>query len=51
MAIGSAGYAVAMSADFGFVLSSTLTQAPFDVTAEGLVGTRGMFNEPAMTVG
>ncbi len=37
IAIGWAGYATSMAADFGLTLPAALTQAPLDVTAQGLV--------------
>lgn len=50
IAIGWSGYAVSMAADFGLALPPALTQAPFDVTAAGLVATGGLFNAPATAV-
>ncbi len=50
VAIGWAGYAVAMAADFGFVLPPAFTQAAFDVGPGGLVATGAIFNAPAVAV-
>jgi APA family basic amino acid/polyamine antiporter len=50
VAIGWSGYAVSMAADYGVRLPPSLTQAPFDVTAAGLVPTGGLFNLPAAAV-
>ncbi len=50
VAIGWAGYAVSMAADFGLTLPPALTQAPLDVTASGLVATGGVFNVPAAAI-
>ena len=47
VAIGWAGYALSMAADFGVTLPAAFTQAPFDVGAAGLVMTGGVFNLPA----
>jgi APA family basic amino acid/polyamine antiporter len=50
IAIGWGGYAVSMAADFGLKLPLSLTQAPLDVTAAGLVTTGSIFNVPAAGV-
>jgi APA family basic amino acid/polyamine antiporter len=50
IAIGWAGYATSMAADFGLTLPASLTQAPLDVTAQGLVATGSLFNVPAAGV-
>lgn len=50
IAIGWAGYAISMFADFGLILPASLTQAPLGVTAEGLVATGALFNLPAAAV-
>lgn len=47
VAIGWAGYALSMAADFGVTLPAAYTQAPFDVGAAGLTVTGGVFNAPA----
>lgn len=50
VAIGWAGYAVSMAADFGLMLPAALTQAPFDVGPAGLAATGGVFNAPAAAI-
>jgi APA family basic amino acid/polyamine antiporter len=50
VAIGWAGYAVAMAADFGLVLPPAFTQAAFDVGPTGLFSTGAFFNAPAMAI-
>jgi APA family basic amino acid/polyamine antiporter len=50
VAIGWAGYAAAMAADFRLVLPPAFTQAPFDVGPGGLVTTGAIFNAPAAAV-
>jgi APA family basic amino acid/polyamine antiporter len=50
VAIGWAGYAVSMAADFGLTLPVSLTQAPLDVGPDGLGATGGLFNAPAAAV-
>ena len=50
VAIGWAGYAVAMAADFGLALPPAFTQAAFDVGPGGLVTTGGIINAPAVAV-
>jgi basic amino acid/polyamine antiporter, APA family len=50
IAIGWAGYAMSMAADFGIALPAALAQAPLDVTASGLVATGALFNLPAAAV-
>lgn len=50
VAIGWAGYAVSMAADFGLHFSPTYTQTPFDVGATGLVSTGAFLNVPAVAV-
>ncbi|MBL8266730.1 amino acid permease, partial [Steroidobacter sp.] len=50
VAIGWAGYATSMAADFGLILPASLMQAPLDVTAQGLVATGALFNVPAAGV-
>jgi APA family basic amino acid/polyamine antiporter len=47
VAIGWAGYAVSMAADFGLILPAALTLAPFDIGPAGLIATGGIFNFPA----
>lgn len=47
VAIGWAGYAVSMAADFGLILPAALTQAPFDIGPDGWMATGGVFNVPA----
>lgn len=50
VAIGWSGYAASMAADFGWVWAPQFIQAPFDVTAAGLVTTGAVFNVPAAVV-
>jgi len=50
VAIGWSGYAASMAADFGWVWAPQFTEAPFDVTAAGLVTTGAVFNVPAAAV-
>jgi basic amino acid/polyamine antiporter, APA family len=50
VAIGWAGYATSMAAEFGILLPASLTQAPLDVGANGLIATGGVFNVPAAAV-
>src|SRR5687767_300478 len=50
VAIGWAGYAISMFADFGLTLPPSQTPAPLGVTAEGLVATGALFNLPAASV-
>lgn len=50
VAIGWAGYAVSMAADFGLHLSPAYTQAPFDVGTAGLASTGAFLNVPAVAV-
>jgi basic amino acid/polyamine antiporter, APA family len=50
VAIGWAGYARAMAADFGFVLPPSFTQAPLDMGPGGLFITGAIFNAPAVAV-
>lgn len=50
IAIGWGGYAISLAADFGLTLPASLTQAPLDVTAAGLVTTGSLFNVPAAAV-
>jgi len=50
VAIGWAGYAVAMAADFGLGLPAALTRAPIDVGPNGLFVTGAIGNLPAMGV-
>jgi APA family basic amino acid/polyamine antiporter len=48
VAIGWAGYALAMAGDFGLVLPPAFTQAPFDVGRGGLIATGAIVNAPAV---
>jgi basic amino acid/polyamine antiporter, APA family len=50
VAIGWAGYAVSLAADFGLLLPAAFTEAPLDVTAAGLIATGSVFNVPAAAV-
>lgn len=50
VAIGWAGYATSMAAEVGIVLPPSLSQAPLDVGAHGLIATGGLFNLPAAAV-
>lgn len=48
VAIGWAGYAQSLAADFGLTLSGSLLQAPFDASANGLAMTGSVANLPAI---
>lgn len=50
VAIGWAGYAVAMATDFGFGVPPVFTRAPLDVGPGGLMATGAIFNAPAVAV-
>jgi basic amino acid/polyamine antiporter, APA family len=50
VAIGWAGYAGSMFSELGLTLPAALTQAPIDVSSEGLIATGGVFNVPASAV-
>jgi APA family basic amino acid/polyamine antiporter len=50
VAIGWSAYVTSMGADFRLVLPPSITRAPFDVSAAGLVMTGGLFNLPAVMV-
>jgi len=50
VAIGWAGYAMAMAADFGFALPPAFTQTPLDVGPTGFIATGAIFNAPAVAV-
>lgn len=50
VAIGWAGYAMAMAADFGFTLPAALTKAPLDVDPHGIVFTGAICNAPAVAI-
>jgi APA family basic amino acid/polyamine antiporter len=48
VAIGWSGYAVSLGADLGLTVPAAILQAPFDVSASGIVSTGAAMNVPAI---